>query len=206
MFDSREFLEFVGAVVVLVLVPGPNTIIILAHGLTGRINGLATVAGVELGTLFHTLAAALGLSALLMTSRFAFNAVKFAGAGYLIAVGIRTMMQPPPQLAGPSLLRPAVAFRRALFTNVLNPKSALFFLAFLPHFVRPEHGHVFAQFMLLGMTVSLVGICIGSTLALTAGSLSRWLERHSAFGRWEQRLMGAALIGLAIRLATASSK
>lgn len=203
MFDASQLLAFLSAVLVLVIVPGPNTMIILAQGLSGRAAGLATVAGVELGTIVHTLFAALGMSALLATSPLAFEVVKFAGAAYLVVIGIRTMMQNAPRIGEPAELPIVVAFRRALVTNLLNPKSALFFLAFLPQFVRPERGHAFLQFVLLGLMVSLVGICIGSVEAIGAGAIAQWLRAHAAFGRWQQRVIGAALIGVALRLALA---
>jgi threonine/homoserine/homoserine lactone efflux protein len=202
MFDTSQLVGFLTAAIVLVLVPGPNTMIILAQSVGGgRGAGLATVAGVELGTLTHTLAAALGLSALLAASALAFTVVKFAGAAYLMIIGVRAFTQAAQQIAGATQLTKLVAFRRALLTNLLNPKSALFFLAFLPQFVRPERGHVFLQFVALGAIVSGVGIVIGAALALTAGSVAQWLQRHTAFQRWQNRFVGAVLIALGVRLA-----
>jgi len=202
LFDASQLLGFLAAVMVLVLVPGPNTMIILAQGLSGRAAGLATVAGVELGTMVHTLTAALGLSALLAASPLAFNMVKFAGVAYLAIIGIRTILQEAPQIAGRSNLPVPIAFRRALVTNLLNPKSALFFLAFLPQFVRPARGHVFLQFVLLGMTVSMVGIIFGSTFAIGAGAVAGWLRRHPSFARQQQRVSGGILVTVAIWLAS----
>ncbi|HEY8130477.1 MAG TPA: LysE family translocator [Thermoanaerobaculia bacterium] len=201
MFDASQLLGFLAALIVLVLVPGPNTMIILAQGLSGRAAGLATVAGVELGTMVHTLATALGLSALLAASPLAFNAVKFAGVGYLAFIGIRMILQEAPQIAGSSNLPVTVAFRRALVTNLLNPKSALFFLAFLPQFVRSERGHLFLQFVLLGMIVSMVGIIFGSIFAIGAGAVAGWLRRHPSFARQQQRFSGGVLVAVAVWLA-----
>lgn len=205
MFDSSQLLRFLSAVIVLVLVPGPNTMIILAQGLGGRAAGLATVAGVELGTMVHTLAAALGLAALLSTSPLAFNAVKFAGVAYLIIVGISMIVQEGARISDNVTLHPYLAFRRALITNLLNPRSAIFFLAFLPQFVRPERGRVFVQFVLLGMMVSAVGVCVGSAVALAAGSVAEWLRRHDAFRRWQQRIAGTMMVAVAIWIAATSS-
>jgi len=183
-------LEFVLAVIVLVLIPGPNTVIILAQTLGGgRRAGFATVAGVELGTLMHTMAAALGFSALLSTSPVAFAIVKFAGVIYLAIVGVRTMFSPAPAV-GRAEARPYTAFRRAFITNVLNPKVAVFFLAFLPQFVRPERGHVFLQFVMLGLIVSAVGIVNGLILVFAAFSF-----------QIDRRIIGAILIALAVILA-----
>lgn len=204
MFDAAQLLSFLAAVLVLVLVPGPNTIIILAHSIgRGRAAGLATVAGIEAGTFVHTLAAALGLSALLSASALAYSIAKFAGVAYLIVIGVQTLLQPPTDLSAGSAseLTGLVAFRRALLTNVLNPKVALFFLAFLPQFVRPERGHLALQILLLGLLMSVVSIPFGSLLAIAATSMSRWLRAHSSFGRWQQRITGGVLIALGIRLA-----
>lgn len=206
MFEASQLLGFVAAVTLLVLTPGPATVIILAQSLGHRrATGMATVAGIELGTVVHTVAAALGLSALLSASPAAFAVVKFAGVAYLLAVGIRTLRQSAPPLASgcTKVLDVFVAFRRALLTNLLNPKVALFFLAFLPQFIRPARGHLMLQFILLGLIVSAVGLCFGSTLVLVAGALTHWLRRHPTFGTWQQRVTGTAFIGLAVRLAFA---
>jgi threonine/homoserine/homoserine lactone efflux protein len=128
--------------------------------------------------------------------------VKLAGVLCLSVIGVRTLRQPPPQLSGaPDGLGAVVALRRALLTNLLNPKVALFFLAFIPQIVQPERGPLFLQFVLLGSIVSMAGLSFGSTLALAAGSLAEWLRRHPSFGRWQQRIMGSVLLGLAARLA-----
>jgi threonine/homoserine/homoserine lactone efflux protein len=204
MFDATQLLSFLAAVLVLVVVPGPNTIIILAQSIgRGRAAGLATVAGIEVGTFVHTLAAALGLSALLSASALAYSIVKYAGVAYLIVIGIRTLLQPPPDISAGSIdeLTGLVAFRRALLTNVLNPKVALFFLAFLPQFVRPERGNLALQILVLGLLVSAVSIPFGSLLALAATSMTRWLREHASFARWQQRITGGVLIGLGLRLA-----
>jgi len=205
VFDSARLLGFVAAVFVLVIVPGPNTVIILAQSISGgRRAGLATVAGVELGTMFHTLAAALGISAILASSDLAFTIVKFAGVVYLVIVGLRSIVRATS--LGVTTTQPLdarTAFRRALVTNLLNPKSAIFFLAFLPQFVHPERNHLFLQFVILGLIVVAVGAAIGSTLALASGALTDWLQRHSSFARWQPRVTGAILIAVALWLALA---
>ena len=204
MFDGTQLAGFVAAVAVLVIVPGPNTILILAHSLCGgRPAGLATVLGVETGTLVHTGAAALGLSAVLSTSALAFDIVKYVGASYLVVLGLRTLWgggQPLPASASPELLRLSQAYWRAVLTNILNPKVALFFLALLPQFVRPERGRVVPQFLALGLIVSAVGLFFGAILALAAGTFSAWLRRGEV-ARWLQRLTGSVLLGLGVRLA-----
>ena len=204
MFDTAQILGFTAAVLVLVLVPGPNTMLILAHSVAGgRSAGLATVLGVETGTVLHTLFAAFGLSAILATSAVAFDAVKYLGAAYLVYVGLSELRRGRAAAAPgtePEGLRLREAFRRAVLGNVVNPKVAVFFLAFLPQFVRPERGHVVLQFVGLGLIVSAVGLSFGALLATAAGAVSGWL-RQARVARWQHRLTGSVLVGLGLRLA-----
>jgi threonine/homoserine/homoserine lactone efflux protein len=203
VFDASQLLSFLAAVVALVLSPGPNTVLILSQTLAGgRAVGLATVAGVEAGTLVHTLAAALGLSAVLSTSALAFDLVKYVGVAYFVVLGVQALRKgsnPPAEVAAPRL-QLSRAFRRALLTNVANPKVALFFLALLPQFVHAERGAVLVQFLALGLIVSAVGICFGSALALAAGRVNVWL-RSAAYARWESRITGSVFLALGARLA-----
>ena len=204
MFDATQILGFTAAVLVLVLVPGPTTMHILAHSVAGgRAAGLATVLGVEVGTVVHTLAAAFGLSAILATSALAFDVLKYAGAAYLAYVGLSELRRGravPSEGAEPEVLSRRDAFRRAVLGNVVNPKVAVFFLAFLPQFVRPERGQVILQFAVLGLIVSAVGLLFGALLATAAGAVSGWL-RKAVVARWQHRLTGSVLLGLGLRLA-----
>jgi len=206
VFHSGELIGFVAAVTVLVIVPGPNTILILAHSASGgRLAGLATVLGVETGTLVHTGAAALGLSAVLSTSALAFDLVKYVGAAYLILLGLKALRGGSGARLGSNSgnrLELSQAYWRALFTNVLNPKVAVFFLALLPQFVHPERGRLAVQFLVLGLIVSAVGLCFGSLLALAAGAVSAWLRRD-AVARLLERLTGSVLLALGVHLAWA---
>jgi len=207
VFEGSQLAAFVAAVAVLVIVPGPNTVLILAQSLGGgRAAGLATVLGVETGTVVHTCAAALGLSAVLRTSATAFETLKYVGAAYLMYLGLRALLvrgQAPPASAPAPLLRPSRAYWRAVVTNVLNPKVALFFLALLPQFVHAERGHVALQFAVLGAIVSAMGLVIGSVLALAAATVSEWLRTESV-ARWQERITGVALLALGVRLALES--
>lgn len=204
MFEADHLLGFLAAVAVLVLVPGPNTALILAHSLTGgRRAGLATVAGVELGTVVHTLAAAFGLSAVLSTSALAFDAVKLAGAAVLVFLGAREMLRAGGAFpTAAATLGAGRALARAWVGNVLNPKVAIFFLAFLPQWVDPARGPLLPQFLVLGAIVSAFGAIVGSTMALAAGALAPRLERHAAFWRWQRRVTGGVLVAIGLRLAT----
>ncbi len=180
--------------------------LILAHSLGGgRRAGLATVLGVETATLVHASAAALGLSALLSASALALEVVRYLGAAYLMFLGLRALLDGGHRRAAtrPTRVRLSQAYARAILTNLLNPKVAVFFLALLPQFVKPERGSVVLQFFLLGLTVSAVGLFVGSALALAAGAISEWLG-HGAVARWQERLTGCVLLGLGVQLAFAA--
>lgn len=205
MLDAAQVLAFAAAVLVLVLVPGPNTLLILTHSVAGgRKAGLITALGVETATLLHTLAAALGLSALLVSSPTAYAIVESLGIAYLLFLGFKELREPDrPAATEPRAALPLDrAYWRAVLNNLTNPKVALFFLAFLPQFVRPERGQVSLQLVALGLIVSAIGLGFGALLAVTAGSASRWL-RHPRFAQWQHRLTGAVFLALGARLALA---
>ena len=201
-----EMLTYATVVVVLVASPGPNTLLIIAHCLAGgRRSGLATVAGVELGTLVHTAAAALGVSAAVARSAVAFDAVRLAGGVILLILGGRELTgahaSPGRRTVGEAGgLGPKQALMRAFVANVMNPKVAIFFLAFLPQWVDPSRGSVLAQFVILGAMLSAIGGLFGTALALAAGEASSRLARNSPFWKWQPRLAGCVLIVLGIRL------
>src|SRR6202521_4775327 len=160
------------AAVLLLLAPGPAVLYIVARSIEqGRIAGLASVCGITTGTLVHVLAAALGLSALLASSALAFAVVKYAGAGYLIYIGVRRILSrtetPAARIELPrrSLGR---LYRDGFIVNLLNPKTALFFLAFLPQFVDPARGAVAMQMLILGVLFVAVALLSDSSYALLA--------------------------------------
>ena len=203
MFELSDLLAYILVVLALFVVPGPAVLLILAQSMSGgRKVGLATSLGIAVGDGVHTVAAALGLSALLMTSPTAFNLVKYAGIAYLVYVGVRAWAVPAesmPKVRG-QLLDPRRAFYRALWTEVLNPRTALFFLAFLPQFVRPAGGPVVMQLLVLGLIFVLLSAGYASGLALVAGSVGRWLVKHSGIARWQGRIIGCVYIALGLRL------
>jgi threonine/homoserine/homoserine lactone efflux protein len=204
MIDTQTLLTYALVVLGLFLIPGPAVLLILARGTTGgRRVGVATGLGIATGDLVHTVMATLGLSAVLMTSALAFNLVKFAGAAYLIYLGIRAFIERPESLALPATRRigAAQAFRQAVLAEMLNPKTALFFLAFLPQFVRPGSGPVVAQFAELGLVFVVMSALYGALIALGAGSFGRWLTRHPSLGRWQGKVVGTIYLGLGLKLA-----
>jgi threonine/homoserine/homoserine lactone efflux protein len=200
---------FCAAATLLLLTPGPAVLYIVARSVEqGRIAGLASVCGITTGTLVHVLAAALGLSALLASSAIAFAVVKYAGAGYLIYVGVRRILSrtdtPASQLHLPrrSLGR---LYRDGFLVNLLNPKTALFFLAFLPQFVDPSRGAVAMQIAFLGLLFTLMGLTSDALYALVAGTAGRWAKRSAHYLRWERYVTGGVFIGLGVTAAFAGN-
>ena len=206
LFDIPTLLAYGAAATVLVLIPGPGTAWIVAQTLAGGTRrGVRAGFGLETATLIHALAAGLGLSAVLATSALAFETIKYAGAGYLIWLGIRAWHdrdahagQPPATVPGPTVRN---VYVRSVVTGVLNPKVALFFLAFLPQFVHPERGLVTLQFVVLGLVLSVIGLSHSMAIAFAIGRFGRRLSASARIARWRQRLIGTLFIGLGLRLA-----
>ena len=188
----------------LMIIPGPATLLTLARSVSGgRRAGMATGLGIAAGDFVHATMATFGLSALLATSALAFQAVKYAGVAYLVYLGIKAFLEKNGRLDLPAaqMVSPMQAFRQGLFTEILNPKTALFFLAFLPQFIHPESGSVIAQFLLLGIIFVGLSICVTSVLAIAAGSVRGWLGRNRSIGRWQGKVIGSIYMALGVRLA-----
>jgi threonine/homoserine/homoserine lactone efflux protein len=197
------------AAILLLLTPGPAVLYIVARSVEqGRIAGLASVCGITTGTLVHVLAAALGLSALLASSAIAFAVVKFAGAGYLIYVGVRRILS-RTNTSGSVLNLPRRSlgrlYRDGFLVNLLNPKTALFFLAFLPQFVDPSRGAVAMQIAFLGLLFTLMGLTSDALYALVAGTAGQWARRNDRYLRWERYVTGGVFIGLGVTAAFAGN-
>lgn len=202
----HDFWLFAASGVVLTLTPGPDTLYILGRSVAqGRRAGMLSVLGISTGILIHTAAAALGLSALLASSAAAFTLVRWGGAAYLVYLGVRMLLGPTPsgQPAAelPPPLNPLGIYRQGLFTNLLNPKVALFFLAFLPQFVDPRSPHRTAAFLLLALEFILIGTTWSLGLACFAAAASRRLREQRASSRWLGRASGVLFIGLGARVA-----
>lgn len=198
---------FAAASFILLIIPGPAVLYIVNRSVSdGREAGLAAVAGLTLGNLVHAIAAAVGLSAVLATSAAAFNTVKWLGAAYLVYVGVRTLLHPPtdidPTQPGVS---PVKSFRQGIVVNVLNPKVALFFLSFLPQFIKPEVGRPGLQALVLGLVFVLIGACTDGTYSLLASSLRDVLLRGKALPFVRRWVAGTVFIGLGLMAATASA-
>ena len=212
VFDSTTLLAYTAAATALVLIPGPGTARIATQALAGGTRrGAQAALGLETATLLHALAAGLGLSAVLATSAMAFEVVKYAGAAYLIWVGIKAWRERTPSAAVNALdtaamppALPAAAhsvYLRSVVTGLLNPKVALFFLAFLPQFVHPERGWVPLQFLALGALLSMIGLTHSLMLSVLIGRFGRRTPANPRFDRWKRRATGSVFVALGLRLA-----
>jgi threonine/homoserine/homoserine lactone efflux protein len=212
LFDGSTFFAFLLAAVALVIAPGPGQALVLARTLQGGTrSGVLTAAGLEIGTFVHTLAASVGLSAVLMTSATAFTVVKFVGAGYLVLLGVMTLRRAgrvaaPVEGAAPAAVPDSRLLLHAALTGTLNPKVALFFLAFLPQFVDPARGQPLLQFLILGLTFAVLGFVGDSAVALLADGARHRLREAPAWAIWRERVTGAVLVGLGLRLALLSRR
>jgi threonine/homoserine/homoserine lactone efflux protein len=206
MFGIHDFGLFLAAGILLNLTPGPDTVYILGRSIAqGREAGIASALGICVGSIFHSCAAALGLSAILATSAVAFAAIKLLGGAYLIFIGIKILLDRRRQLSLPSNFRrrtTIAAFRQGIFTNVLNPKVALFFLAFLPQFIDPASNMKLLAFLTLGLTFVTTGTIWCLILAWFASALSERLRENETIGQWLNRAAGALFVFLGARLAT----
>lgn len=205
MFDLSTLSTFVAVVLGLFLIPGPAVLLVLSRTVqAGRKTGVMTGLGIAAGDFVHTIFAAGGLSAVLMTSALAFNAIKLIGAAYLIYLGIRAIhaKQGNPSLPKVSAVTPAKAFFQAIPAEVLNPKTALFFLAFMPQFVHPDRGSVFFQFTILGLIFVALSSLYTTLIALSIRPLGRLMKHLSWLERWQGKIVGTIFITLGIKVAT----
>ena len=187
---------FVVASVALLLVPGPAVLYVVAQSAEhGRRAGLASVTGIHVGTVVHIVAATVGLSALIVASATAFTTVKLVGAGYLVYVGLRKLFERDIPLRVREEGTERRLFAQGVVVNVLNPKTALFFLAFLPQFVDPSRGATWSQVLVLGVLFMLLGFMTDSVYALTAGTIAGALRRRRRAFRYGS---GAIFVGLGL--------
>ncbi|MCW2506705.1 MAG: RhtB family transporter [Actinomycetia bacterium] len=207
MPELSTLLLFVPASLALLVIPGPAVAFIVARSLQqGRAAGLVSVLGIHTGSVVHVAAAAAGLSALIATSAVAFTAVKFAGAGYLLFLGIRQLRaREDPAAPDPEPEPHWRLFRSGVVVNVLNPKTAIFFLAFLPQFADPARGPVWIQAVVLGSVFMLLGMLTDSSYALAAGTLGARFRGSARVRRLTGRISGGVYMALGAVAALAKS-
>jgi threonine/homoserine/homoserine lactone efflux protein len=219
VFDSARFLIFLSAAFLLAIAPGPGMLYVLARTLAGgRREGLLSSLGTFLGGMVHVFAAAVSISIILAKSAVAFATVKYLGAGYLCFLGMRMMLDARkdannnagnkndegiPVANAPRARNP---FWQGVMTEVLNPKTALFFLSFIPQFVNRANGHVFLQFVVLGSLSVALNTAADIVVTLLAGPLGERIRGSARFRRRQRTLTGAVMIGLGTYLALAESK
>jgi threonine/homoserine/homoserine lactone efflux protein len=205
MIPLNELLLFAGAALLMVLTPGPNMIYLISRSICqGRKAGFISLLGVIAGFLVHMLAASVGLTALFMAAPLAYEILKWMGAAYLLYLAWQAVK---PGARSPFESRqlpedsPARLFLMGFLTNLLNPKIAVFYLSIFPQFVSPEHGSVFMQSIVLGLTQITVSFTVNLTITLSAANLASWFMRNPRWLAAQRYFMGFVLAGLAVRLA-----
>src|SRR5882762_3452033 len=206
--SHSSLLLFVSAAVVLLVIPGPAVLYVTSRSIgQGRNAGLVSALGIGAGTLVHAAAAAVGFAALLMSSALAFSAVKYLGAAYLIYLGIQKLRREESLALSQDAPRTKLTrvFGQGIVVNILNPKTALFFFAFLPQFVDASRGNVALQILVLGTLFAVMGITSDCLWALFAGSVALRLNRNSHWNRTQRYVSGGMLISLGVATALAGT-
>ena len=207
MLGIHHYWLFITTAIILVLTPGQDTFFILGRSLaSGRGAGIAAALGITVGSFIHTFLAALGLSALLATSPSAFMVVKFAGAAYLVYIGVRALLSKnglPTEDTGVTRDGHWSAFRQGILCNVLNPKVALFFLALMPQFISADSPNKVGAFLLLGISFITLGLMWCLTLAIGAAGLRGAFLRRPSMASVLNKIAGTMFIALGLRLAAA---
>jgi len=209
MIELSRLYLFMGAALALLLIPGPAVLYITARSANqGRMAGLVSVLAIETANFLQVVAAALGLSAILLSSALAFDIVKYLGAAYLIYLGIRKLLASEDRLEGEEVKRESLSqiYWQGFAINILNPKTALFFFAFLPQFVDPAKGNVTTQTLLLGAIFVGMAIITDSLFALIASSLAERLTGNTKFQKGQRYFAGLVYIGLGITTALTGSR
>jgi len=208
MLELSSVCVFLLAALGLLLIPGPAVLYIVTRSVAhGRKAGLASVLGIELATLCHAAAAAFGLSVLLLASSMAFSLVKYLGAAYLVYLGIRTIFTRSATPTGNDVPAPSLSqmFRKGFLVNLLNPKTALFFYAFLPQFVNPARGSSILQILLLGVLFVILATMTDSTYALVSSGVGRMITQRASFQRIQKYVTGGIYIFLGVAAAVSGS-
>lgn len=204
MIDQATLLTYLAILIGFVFIPGPAVLLTLARAsASGTRAGLATALGIAAGDIVHTILAIVGISAVILASAVLFSVVKYLGAAYLVYLGLRAILEKAPAdlPSASARLTTRTAFRQAMLAEVLNPKSALFFLAFLPQFVAPANGFVSLQLLVLGLLFVLMGLVSTMAVAVGAGRVGAFLRRNPVVLRWQGRVVGGIYCALGLRLA-----
>lgn len=204
MIDQATLITYLVIVLGFVFIPGPATLLTMARATSsGAQVGIATGAGTAVGDVVHTLLAVVGISAIVATSAVLFTFVKLIGAAYLLYLGIRAMLERTSSTFGSGVLAITAqkAFRQAVVAEILNPKTALFFLAFLPQFVHAENGSVVLQLSILGLLFVTLGFASNCVYAVSAGGLGRFLRRNPTVLKWQGKAVGTIYCAMGVRLA-----
>lgn len=204
MIDPSVLIPYALIVLGFVFIPGPATLLTIARATTsGTKVGIATGAGITAGDFLHTLMAVVGISAIIAASATLFSIVKYLGAAYLIYLGLKAMFERTSMDLGQGCVHISApqAFRQAILAEVLNPKTALFFLAFLPQFVALENGHVIVQLTVLGAVFALIGFFSTIVYSVAAGGLGTFLRRNPVVLKWQGKVVGGIYCALGLRLA-----
>jgi threonine/homoserine/homoserine lactone efflux protein len=202
----QTLLLFMTAGLALNLTPGPDMLYVATRSTTeGRAAGLASALGIAVGCLGHLAALVFGLAALLAQVPTAYELVRWVGAAYLVYLGLRMFLRPPSLAQAPSLQRASIGavFRQGVFTNLLNPKVALFFLAFLPQFIDPARGSPVGQMLLFGLLFNASGTMVNAAVAVLASRATDWLRAKEVVAQRLQRASGVVFLALGARLACA---
>jgi len=209
MFGLPNLSIFLLAALILLITPGPAVLYIVARSLDqGRLAGFVSVLSIEVGNLVHVFAATLGLSAILVSSATAFSVVKYLGAAYLVYLGVQRILTRDASQQSTTFQRQRLVqiFRQGVLVAILNPKTALFFFAFLPQFVDSSNGSITLQLLILGCLFVLMAMVTDSLYALLAGTVGQWLKSSRSFMQLERYLAGTVYIGLGVIAAFADTK
>lgn len=204
MFESSVLLPFILAVIAIQLSPGPDMMMVIARGVgQGRRTALTCVAGISAASIVQIPALAFGVAAIFQQSELAYLLLKNLGAAYLVYLGIRFILSPAKSdpASASTVTSARAAFWQGFLSNLANPKSLVFLLAFLPQFVDPASGSVAVQLVFLGVIHKSIGFVVDSSVAILAGSSGEWLRKHPGFAIWQSRFVGVILLGLGFRLA-----
>lgn len=209
MIDYAYWILFISAAIALNISPGPDVLYIVTKTISGgKKIGIASMLGVCTGALFHVIIASIGLSAILMTSALAFSIVKYIGACYLIYLAYKAFRSSGSTFKVDSLHQSTKSgwksFREGILIDVLNPKVAIFFMAFLPQFVREGYGSTAFQLLYLGVLVILVAVIIETAYILMSSSISKVITTNKNFSKWLDRIVGTMFVFLGLKLATST--